>query len=89
MAKLMIHSVDQRFSKRIRALRQATIACGDEIAGMDCAILDISASGARLQPNDPKRVPEQFRLRLTPTLTIGCEVVYRDTVAVGVAFLAE
>ena len=88
MANLTIHSVDQRFSKRIRALRNGTISYNHGTTTMDCSILDISAEGARLRPQNALRVPGSFRLRLSPTLTIGCEVVYRDQSHIGVSFVA-
>jgi hypothetical protein len=87
MTNLTIHSVDQRFSKRIKALRKALISYNQGASTMDCSILDLSEGGARLRPIDPVRVPAQFRLRLTPSLTIGCEVVYREKSDVGVAFV--
>ena len=89
MANLTIHSVDQRFSKRIKALRKAMISYNQGTSTMDCSILDLSAGGARLRPLDPKRVPGNFRLRLTPSLTIGCEVVYREKADIGVSFVAS
>lgn len=87
MANLTIHSVDQRFSKRIKALRKAMISYNHGASTMDCSILDLSSGGARLRPIDPKRVPGNFRLRLTPSLTIGCEVVFREQSDIGVAFV--
>jgi hypothetical protein len=89
MAKLTIHSVDQRFSKRIKALRKGQISYNHGTSTMDCSILDLSAGGARLRPRDPLHVPGSFRLRLTPSLTIGCEVVYREQSDIGVAFVAH
>lgn len=87
MANLTIHSVDQRFSKRIKALRKAMISYNHGASTMDCSILDLSSGGARLRPIDPNRVPGNFRLRLTPSLTIGCEVVFREQSDIGVAFV--
>jgi len=87
MANLTIHSVDQRFSKRIKALRKGLISYNQGASTMDCSILDLSAGGARLRPDDPAHLPSNFRLRLTPSLTIGCEVVYREQSDIGVAFV--
>jgi hypothetical protein len=89
LANLTIHSVDQRFSKRIKALRKAMISYNQGATTMDCSILDLSEGGARLRPFDPLRVPASFRLRLTPSLTIGCEVVYREKADIGVSFVAS
>jgi hypothetical protein len=89
MANLTIHSVDQRFSKRIKALRKGLISYNHGASTMDCSILDLSSGGARLRPDDPVRLPGNFRLRLTPSLTIGCEVVYREQSDIGVAFVPQ
>jgi len=89
MANLTIHSVDQRFSKRIKALRSGTISYNHGATTMDCSILDISEAGARLRPADTGFVPDNFRLRLSPTLTIGCEVIHRNPKDIGVAFVAR
>lgn len=89
MAKLTIHSVDQRFTKRIKALRNGTISCNHGATTMDCSIVDISEDGARLRPKDVVFVPDSFSLRLLPTLTIGCEVTDRGAEEIGVAFVAR
>lgn len=89
MANLTIHSVDQRFSKRIKALRNGTISYNHGATTMDCSILDISEAGARLRTADAVFVPDSFRLRLSPTLTIGCEVIHRSAKDIGVAFVAR
>ena len=89
MANLTIHSVDQRFSKRIKALRRGTISYNHGATTMDCSILDISESGARLRPAETVFVPDSFRLRLSPTLTIGCAVIHRGGNDIGVAFVAQ
>jgi hypothetical protein len=86
MAGLTIHSIDHRFSKQIMALRAASIdgdASGD---AMNCAILGLSVAGARLRPENPAALPDRFRLRLTPSLTLGCHVIYRDRREIAVSF---
>lgn len=89
MANLTIHSVDQRFSKRIKALRKGQITYNQGASTMGCSILDLSSGGARLRPEDATHLPSNFRLRLTPSLTIGCEVVYREQSDIGVAFVPQ
>lgn len=88
MAGLTIHSIDHRFSKQIKDLDTASIM--DDAGGgdMDCAILDLSVEGARLRPVDPTALPARFRLRLTPCLTLGCQVVYRDHRDIAVSFIS-
>lgn len=87
MAGLRIHSIDHRFSKRIKELDTASIMDEAGAGAMDCAILDLSVEGARLRPEDPTALPERFRLRLTPSLTLGCQVVYRDHRDIAVSFV--
>jgi len=88
MANLRIHSVDRRFSKHIKSLRKAS-NCGESGgASVECTILDLSPDGARLRPAGTAEIPGSFVLRLTPSLTIGCEVVYREQSDIGVAFTA-
>lgn len=89
MPKLTIHSVDQRFSKAIKALRKASISLDKGARTLDCSILEISDSGARLRPTAHVALPRSFRLRLTPSLTIGCEVAYRDKDDIGVTFVPQ
>jgi hypothetical protein len=89
MANLKIHSVDQRFTKHIKALRNGTISFNRGATTMGCSILDISEDGARLRPQDVVYVPDSFRLRLLPTLTIGCEVTDRGAEEIGVAFITR
>jgi hypothetical protein len=86
MARLTIHSVDHRFSKQIRDLTSASILDENGVGGMDCAILDLSVEGARLRPSDPLALPEKCRLRLTPSLTLGCRIVHRDHRDIAVTF---
>lgn len=88
MARLTIHSVDHRFSKQIKALQTASITDDGGESRMDCTILDLSVEGARLRPLDPLGLPTCFRLRLTPSLTLGCEVVYRDQRDIAVSFVS-
>ena len=87
MPKLRIHSVDQRFSKDIKALRKASISLDRWARSLDCSILEFSDNGARLRPSTHVPLPRSFRLRLTPSLTIGCEVAYRDEDDIGVTFV--
>lgn len=87
MPKLRIHSVDQRFSKDIKALRRASISLDRGARSLDCSILEFSDGGARLRPSAHVPLPHSFQLRLTPSLTIGCEVAYRDKDDIGVTFV--
>lgn len=88
MGGLRIHSIDHRFSKQIKALRTASITDAAGGDGMDCAILDLSVEGARLRPENAAALGDRLRLRLTPSLTLGCHVVYRGDRDIAVSFSA-
>ena len=53
-----------------------------------CAIADISETGARLQLEDERKLPERFILLLTPNgdARRHCRLVWRDGLFVGVEF---
>jgi hypothetical protein len=55
-----------------------------------CVIADISDSGARLEIDDPSRLPESFTLLLDgpDQQRRACRVVWRTASEVGVAFEA-
>lgn len=59
---------------------------GTELAA--CRLLDVSASDARLQTDDPDGVPDRFVLMLDDNgrVTRNCRVVWRTERELGVSF---
>ncbi len=70
--------------------RVAKVATGHILFGsavIDCAILDVSDRGARLELSTIEGLPTLFSLRLTEGNRRDCKVVWRDENIVGVEFL--
>jgi hypothetical protein len=82
-------SGENRAAKRRQVLHGAKMARADGVALGSCRMLDISASGARLQVEEPKKLPDHFLLVLSHTgrLYRECAVVWRSEKFVGVEFL--
>ena len=78
---------EQRAESRARTIKAGTISYKNESCTMECAILDLSAKGAKLKPRDAMLLPEVFRLRIPYGRTYDCEVVRRWRDQVGVRFL--
>lgn len=53
---------------------------------MNCKILEISNTGARLLPDDPVLLPNEFDLVITPEQRVKCETVHRSVTEIGVQF---
>jgi hypothetical protein len=76
--------------ERRNAHRVGKVATGKILFGgavTDCAILDVSDRGARLELSTTKGLPSIFSLRLTQGNRRECKVVWRDENTVGVEFL--
>ena len=84
-------SGENRAAKRRKVLHGAKMARADGVALGSCRILDLSATGARLQVEEPKKLPEHFLLVLSHTgnLYRQCAVVWRSDNSVGVEFAAK
>ncbi|MFZ0608715.1 MAG: PilZ domain-containing protein [Xanthobacteraceae bacterium] len=80
---------ESRSSKRRLVLHGARIAGIDGSAPESCRILDVSASGARLQVTDPGHLPDLFLLLLSRdgALRRQCAVVWRSGRTIGVEFV--
>ena len=54
---------------------------------ISCLVSDMSISGAALEINNPKDIPERFSLFFkTDNTRIPCRVAWRDNERIGVAF---
>ena len=58
---------------------------------LNCTLVDISASGAKLAFEDADGIPETFSLRLTRygLPRFSCRVVWRNANTIGVTFAKE
>jgi hypothetical protein len=74
--------IDQRKDQR-RAIVLSTVAGGS----VQCTLLDVSRSGAKLETRS--HVPDRFYLMLQPTLKRWCQVIWRKHGQVGVKFIPD
>jgi PilZ domain-containing protein len=80
--------LEHRASARQLTFRTGRIAPVDESNQIDCAILNISQSGACILVPDGAEIPECFELAIDSEHAIRlCRRVWRDGFRIGVAFL--
>lgn len=74
--------INRRRELRRRERRRGRLVFHDGGAGMDCLVIDLSASGARLNVADWRRLPDRFELQVEngPTRRAG---------VIGVRFAPE
>ncbi len=78
---------DRRAAARKRTLIKAQLVFNDSHCQMDCTVLDISETGAKIRPSDLTSLPTRFELRIHFGKTHTCEVVRRSANYLGVRFL--
>ena len=79
----------QRNQNRQRVLKSAVITFSGGHSTMNCAVRDISETGAKLRFDTPKGPPDTFALRLElDGIEADCEVTWRRVLDVGVKFMA-
>ncbi|MEX2408909.1 MAG: PilZ domain-containing protein, partial [Rhodovibrionaceae bacterium] len=78
---------DRRGAPRKRTLQKGELFYLNSGAAVECVVLDVSASGARLRPVDVLSCPGHFRLRGPDGALRACEVVWRNDSELGVRFL--
>ena len=78
-------------TKPRRAVRRAVqaVSVNDSHLAVDCQLLDISETGARLQSADIGAIPNEFVLVLRDDLQKWCRVVRRSRNEVGVRFVGR
>jgi hypothetical protein len=73
-----------------RSVHQAGwITLDGGFAARQCKVLDLSASGAKLELDDPTSVPNKMKLAFSRDARTGriCEVVWRRGKTLGVRFV--
>ena len=76
---------EHRTAPRHRVLKAATIEFGG--GAIDCAIRNLSASGAALEVASPLGIPDQFNLVISADHSSQrCRVVWRKEKRIGVTF---
>jgi PilZ domain len=75
-------SAENRKNPRREIQRQVSIS-----VSMPAVLHDISILGARLSIDDPARLPDSFKLELSPKLHRWCRVAWRSEKEIGVEFV--
>jgi hypothetical protein len=82
-------SSNQRSAVRQRVLLAGKLVYGDADLSVDCAIRDLSESGARVRISGPVALPSRLAMiELRTGRAFDCEVVWRRMPEVGLRFLA-
>lgn len=80
---------DRRARPRRTLLRDAKILYKNRGCFMDCVIVNISESGAKLRPADMPLCPDEFSLQLHGGHFLDCEVIWRRQNVLGVRFVSS
>lgn len=80
-------AADRRTTPRRRTLKQGQVIFRDGHCLVDCAVLDISDSGARIRPSDPLLCPDEFDLKVKHGPYRACEVVWQHAGTFGIRFV--
>ena len=78
---------DGRTSARKKTLRTGTIIFNHRMTTTECAVFDLSNTGARLRPLDFSNIPDQFELRVLFGDTYQCHVIHKTRDQIGVRFV--
>ncbi|MBN9008232.1 MAG: PilZ domain-containing protein [Rhizobiales bacterium] len=77
--------VETRRAPRFRVTKAAKIGIARD--ARSCIIRDLSETGAAIEIENPKDVPDEFTLDITEdNLKLPCRVVWRAQFRIGVAF---
>ena len=82
---------EMRSNKRHRVLQGARILRADGSVIGACRMIDISATGAKLEVKESETLPDYFILLLSHDgrLRRQCSIVWRSDTTVGVEFIPE
>lgn len=80
-------TIDRRKWKRDRSLRRGLVVFEGAFSTMECAVMDISAGGARIRPSDIMSCPDVFQLKVAFGPSRPCKVVRRIGQELAVKFL--
>jgi hypothetical protein len=80
---------ERRGHLRRRHLRKGKVVFRKGCGVMDCVVLDMHESGAKLQLADWMNVPDRIELRIENGSSHQAEVRYRKMETVGVQFIGD
>ncbi len=78
--------LERRVQNRRKTLGNGVIYFAGGSCAMDCVILDLSESGARIRPADAT-CPDEFLLYSKEINWVSCEVMWRQKHFIGVRFV--
>ena len=79
----------RRVAKRMRVLKSAKLIL-DDMRSIDCAVRDISATGAKVLIGSSNNLPDKFRLFMVADSTIrDVEIAWKRHDMIGVNFTSE
>lgn len=77
---------ERRAARRAKILRTGLIIYDKGRCTMPCMILEQSANGAKLRPQDSIWVPESFDLRLPDGSRRHCDIVRKERTDIAVQY---
>ncbi len=80
-------AAERRHTARAKTLRNGLIIYDEGRCTMSCTILELSAGGARLRPQDAVWVPASFDLKLPDGTRRHCDVVRKDRSDIAVCYV--
>jgi hypothetical protein len=80
-------ATERRHDARAKTLRSGLIIYDEGRCTMTCTILELSAGGARLRPQDAIWVPASFDLKLPDGSRRHCDVVRKDRTDIAVRYV--
>ena len=78
---------ERRHDRRRKTLKSAKIVFNNNQSVFDCAVRDLSETGARLALGDLIPLPKHFKLVLHDGMTHDCEVIRHTGTEIGVRFM--
>jgi c-di-GMP-binding flagellar brake protein YcgR len=78
---------ERRHDRRRKTLKSAKIIFNNNQSVFDCAVRDLSETGAKLALGDLLPLPSHFKLVLHDGMTHECEVIRHTGREIGVRFL--
>lgn len=79
---------ERRKNPRYTISKNSKILFRNGSCQMNCTIIEISNTGARLQPSDAGLLPNEFDLVISPGQQVKCEAVHRTAQEIGVQFIS-
>lgn len=89
LSRLSDAPIERRDSPRQRVLIAAQIIFLNGYSSMNCRILDVSETGALVQPADIVLCPNRFLLKPSFGAAQHCEVVWRKGDRIGVRYIKD